>query len=292
MEALSRGDAQAALDLSATQPATTDLLTDDILKKQLDKLPITEVEVIGEADRKPDADKRTAAVKVAREVRWSAHRRQTRHGRGRQPVEALGGVRRCHHRRDPRVRGSRGGRGVDGVRQAAAAEPPLLRFSRLPRNGHGHPCMSRSTNCHRPRSTMSPRSRTRESSRSSRWAPMASKPRRTRVLAWINKCFNPGDHTGCGDIITGTWTNTYDMSTMRVRGPVDLPPDIFPASRSHHRGAGGRPQRSLHRQREDDRAGRRQLGQHLGPGRGEHRRATAESGLEQVKMTPTDRETP
>ncbi len=64
MEALSRGDAQAALDLGATEPVSTELLTDDILKMQLEKLPITDVQVIGE-ERKPEDDKRTSAVKVA-----------------------------------------------------------------------------------------------------------------------------------------------------------------------------------------------------------------------------------
>ncbi|MFV8141900.1 hypothetical protein ACNQR7_30420 [Mycolicibacterium senegalense] len=64
LEALSRGDAQAALDLSATQPASTELLTNEILKLQLEKLPITDVEVLGE-ERKPEDYKRTSTVKVA-----------------------------------------------------------------------------------------------------------------------------------------------------------------------------------------------------------------------------------
>lgn len=65
MEAVARGDAQSALALGAIAPASTELLTNDILKMQLEKLPITEIKVEGEVERKPTADKRTSAVKVS-----------------------------------------------------------------------------------------------------------------------------------------------------------------------------------------------------------------------------------
>ncbi|MFN6551436.1 hypothetical protein ACP6C7_12145 [Mycolicibacterium septicum] len=226
MEALSRGDAQAALDLSATQPATTDLLTDDILKKQLDKLPITEVEVIGEADRKPDADKRTAAVKVA--AKFGGQRTE-----GKLDMVVVDNqwklsaafvdatTEEIHGYGDP---------------EAAAA---LTVFGKpLPQSRHfyvfpGYLEMGTATPYVKvnelPPTTLDDVSALKDTGVEPKFSmgPDGLKAAQDAVLAWINKCFNPGDHTGCGDIITGTWTNTYDMSTMRVRGPVDLPPDIF-----------------------------------------------------------------
>nr|WP_128618695.1 DUF4878 domain-containing protein [Mycobacterium lepraemurium] len=46
LEALARGDADAALYYSKDQPATKELLTDDILKKQIAKWPITNIRVL------------------------------------------------------------------------------------------------------------------------------------------------------------------------------------------------------------------------------------------------------
>ena len=59
LEALSRGDAQAALTLSATQPPNSDLLTDDVLRKQLDALPISNIEILGESHEPDDSADRT-----------------------------------------------------------------------------------------------------------------------------------------------------------------------------------------------------------------------------------------
>lgn len=226
MEALSKGDAQAALDLSATQPATTDFLTDDILKKQLDKLPITEVEVIGEEDRKPDADKRTAVVKVA--AKFGGQRTE-----GKLDMVVVDNqwklsaafvdatTEEIHGYGDP---------------EAAAA---LTVFGKpLPQSRHfyvfpGYLEMGTATPYVKvnelPPTTLDDVSALKDTGIKPKFSmgPDGLKAAQDAVLAWINKCFNPGDHTGCGDIITGTWTNTYDMSTMRVRGPVDLPPDIF-----------------------------------------------------------------
>lgn len=48
LEALARGDAEAALSAGADQPASKELLTDDILKKQIEKMPISNVRILGD----------------------------------------------------------------------------------------------------------------------------------------------------------------------------------------------------------------------------------------------------
>lgn len=64
LEALSRGDAKTALSYGASQPESTDLLTDEVLKKQLAKAAITDIEILGE-DNQPGADQKNTAVRVA-----------------------------------------------------------------------------------------------------------------------------------------------------------------------------------------------------------------------------------
>lgn len=64
LEALSSGDAQGALALSATQPPNSDLLTDKVLRQQLDKLPISDIETLGEASEPGQSADRTM-VRVA-----------------------------------------------------------------------------------------------------------------------------------------------------------------------------------------------------------------------------------
>lgn len=48
LEALQRGDAKTALSLGRDQPADTSILTDEVLKKQMAKYPITDVKILGE----------------------------------------------------------------------------------------------------------------------------------------------------------------------------------------------------------------------------------------------------
>jgi hypothetical protein len=46
LDALSRGDAAAALSYSTDQPASKDLLSDEILKKQIARWPISDVKIL------------------------------------------------------------------------------------------------------------------------------------------------------------------------------------------------------------------------------------------------------
>lgn len=48
LEALSRGDAEAALSYAVDQPASKKFLTDDILKEQIEKWPITNIRILNE----------------------------------------------------------------------------------------------------------------------------------------------------------------------------------------------------------------------------------------------------
>jgi hypothetical protein len=64
LEALSRGDAQAALALGAREPPNSDLLTDEVLRKQLDALPISGIETLGEV-KNPEESKDRTTVRIA-----------------------------------------------------------------------------------------------------------------------------------------------------------------------------------------------------------------------------------
>lgn len=46
LDALARGNAEAALSYSSDQPASKDFLTDEILKKQIDKWPISDIRIL------------------------------------------------------------------------------------------------------------------------------------------------------------------------------------------------------------------------------------------------------
>lgn len=48
LEALARGDAESALSYSEDQPASKDFLTDDVLKKQIAKWPITNIRILND----------------------------------------------------------------------------------------------------------------------------------------------------------------------------------------------------------------------------------------------------
>lgn len=50
LEALSRGDAEAALSYSNDQPGSKEFLTDDVLKRQIDKWPITNIRILNPDD--------------------------------------------------------------------------------------------------------------------------------------------------------------------------------------------------------------------------------------------------
>ncbi|MUL85858.1 MULTISPECIES: DUF4878 domain-containing protein [unclassified Mycolicibacterium] len=50
LEALARGDAKAALSYGKSQPASTELLTDEILNRQIAKWPITDIRVLDTTD--------------------------------------------------------------------------------------------------------------------------------------------------------------------------------------------------------------------------------------------------
>ena len=48
LEALARGDAESALAYSDDQPASKEFLTDDVLKKQIAKWPITNIRILND----------------------------------------------------------------------------------------------------------------------------------------------------------------------------------------------------------------------------------------------------
>lgn len=48
LEALAKGDAEAALSFGADQPASKELLTDEILKQQIEKMPISNIRILGD----------------------------------------------------------------------------------------------------------------------------------------------------------------------------------------------------------------------------------------------------
>lgn len=64
LEALARGDAEGALALSATEAPNRDLLTDEVLRQQLDALPISDIEILGEVTDPDESEDRTS-VRIA-----------------------------------------------------------------------------------------------------------------------------------------------------------------------------------------------------------------------------------
>lgn len=48
LEALAKGDAEAALSFGTDHPASKELLTDDILKQQIEKMPISNIRILGD----------------------------------------------------------------------------------------------------------------------------------------------------------------------------------------------------------------------------------------------------
>jgi hypothetical protein len=73
LEALARGDAEAALALSDNQPATTDLLTDEVLEKQIKRAPITDIQVGDVTERSDDGTR----VKVRVSARIGNQRQES-----------------------------------------------------------------------------------------------------------------------------------------------------------------------------------------------------------------------
>ncbi|MED5812854.1 hypothetical protein VST63_10825 [Mycolicibacterium sp. 050232] len=221
LEALAQGDAQAALDLSATQPATTDWLTDDILKLQLEKLPITEVQVIGE-EKKPDADERTSVVKVAAKFggqrtegelnmvvvdnQWKLSAAfvdattQEIHGFGYdEEVDAL----RVFGKPLPQSRHFYVFPGYLEIKSST----PYLNINELPPTTLDDVTALKDTSV-KPKYSMTDEG-----------MPAAEQA----VRAWVDNCFNGGKNTGeCEGAINGNWGEDYELSTMRVRGPIDL----------------------------------------------------------------------
>ncbi|OCB54198.1 hypothetical protein A5722_21620 [Mycobacterium vulneris] len=227
LEALSRGDAQAALDLSATEPATTDFLTNDILKMQLGKLPITDAEVVEQKDL-PEADKRTAVVKVA--AKFGGQRTE-----GELEMVVIdnqwklatafvnGTTEDIIGYGDPEADAaltvfgkplpkSRHFYVFPGYLQMGAATP-YLNINELPPTtladvGSFMPTMVK------PKFSMN---------------DQGLKAAQDALRAWIDKCLNPGGDKSddCKTLINGSWASLYDPNTIRVSRPYDLPPDLF-----------------------------------------------------------------
>ena len=85
LEALSRGDAAAALSYSTDQPASKDLLSDDILKKQIARWPISDVKILDDNSR---AQFRFRTGPCRRQIRWQHLRRHDVGQEERQGLEA------------------------------------------------------------------------------------------------------------------------------------------------------------------------------------------------------------
>lgn len=62
LEALARGDATAALALGSSEPASTDLLTDDILKQQQQMAPLTDIQITEDSPLSDDPNKTEVSV--------------------------------------------------------------------------------------------------------------------------------------------------------------------------------------------------------------------------------------
>lgn len=226
MEALARGDAQAALALSATEPATTDLLTNDILKLQQEKMPITEVEILGE-ERKPDADRRTSTVKVAAKLG------------GERTEGELNMVVVDNEWKMSAAFVDATTIEVRGYGDEEADEALTVFGKPLPQSRHfyvfpGYLEMGSRTpylNINElPPTTLDDATALKDTTIKPKFSMTDAGLRAAQdaLRGWMYKCFNPGDKPDdCGDIPGGTWADSYDPNSIRVREPIDLPPDLL-----------------------------------------------------------------
>lgn len=226
MEALARGDAQAALDLSATEPATTDLLTNDILKLQQEKMPITEVEILGE-ERDPGADRRTSTVKVA--AKLGGERTE-----GKLNVVVVDNEWKMSAAFVDATTIE-----VRGYGDEEADETLTVFGKPLPQSRHfyvfpGYLEMGSRTpylNINElPPTTLDDVTALKDTTIKPKFSMTDAGllAAQDALRGWMYKCFNPGDKPeDCGDIPGGTWADSYDPNTIRVREPIDLPPDLL-----------------------------------------------------------------
>jgi hypothetical protein len=222
LEALARGDAKGALNLSATQPATTDLLTDDILKQQLDKMPITEIEILGE-EREPDADKRTSAVKVA--AKLGGQRTEGKletvvvDNQWKLSAAFVDGT-------PVEIRGYADEEALDALTVFGEPLPQSRHFYVFP----GYIEMGARTPYFTlnelPPTTFDDVTALKDTTVKPKYvitdAGIAAA--KEALSAWIGKCYNGADESdGCEGTKRG-WQDQYDLNTLRVRGPVDMNP--------------------------------------------------------------------
>lgn len=222
LEALSRGDAAAALGYSAMQPASTELLTNDILKMQLEKLPLTDVEVVGQEDL-PNADKRTAVVNVA--AKFGGQRTEGKlsmvvaDNQWKLSSAFVEGT-------IEKVKGLPDG--VQSVEKSLTVfgkpMPQSLRFYVFPgylqlgsaganlNINELPPTTFDDANGYIPTTIKLKFSITDAGRQAAQDA----------LRAWIDKCYNGAESVGECKGTTGGYANYYDLSTIRVRGPVDF----------------------------------------------------------------------
>ncbi len=236
LEALADGDAEAALKLSATQPASTELLTDEILKKQREKMPITDIEVKGAAAAEPNSDKRTTMVQVA--AKFGGQRVEAKlpmivaDGEWKMGASFVEGSTDIMGSRIsmPNLSGS------DSDSDASATEPAdfLTVFGKpMPKSRHfyvfpgylevGMSVPGVAVN-EVPPTTLDDVSPYTEYYLDAKYSlsEAGKKIAGDTILAWVKKCFSPGKLTGsCADIVK-SWEPQYDTTSMQLNGPVDL----------------------------------------------------------------------
>jgi len=218
LEALSRGDAKTALSYGAAQPESTDLLTDDVLKKQLAKMPISDIEILGQ-DNKPGADEKNTLVRVA--VKLGGKRTESR-----LPMVAVDG--------GWKLRSAAVNVGTLARSNTDSSPDSTLMIFGKPIDPSGHFYVFPG---YFEVGTATPYLTVNQPGPASfdqldggmflelKWSmPDSAKPAiEEAVRAWLTKCYSPGAKPDyCKELIGGTDWEDYDANTVALTGPIDL----------------------------------------------------------------------
>jgi hypothetical protein len=217
LEALSRGDAKTALSYGASAPESTDLLTDEVLKKQLDKAAITDIEILGE-DNPPGADQKNTAVRVAAKLG------------GKRTESKLAMV---HVDGGWKLSSAAVNVGTLAGNVDVSPDRTLLIFGKpIDKSGHfyvfpGYFELTTST----PYLVVNQPGPTTFDQLNGgmflelKWSmPDSAKPAiEDAVRAYLTKCYTPGNKPDyCNDVVGGRDWEDYDVDTISLTGPINL----------------------------------------------------------------------
>ncbi|ODQ90949.1 hypothetical protein BHQ18_08845 [Mycolicibacterium flavescens] len=215
LEALADGDAETALGMSSTKPGSDDLLNDEVLRKQIDTMPITDIEILGETAGE-DADH----VSVRAAARFGDRRSE-------------GDIRMVRDDNGWKLENGFVNVGTLAEKNELSPDATLLIFGKpLDSAGHfyafpGYLEASTST----PFLAVTPPGPLGLDQLGGfafitfkySMTEAGRKGAEDAVRTWLTKCYSPGQKPGyCTSVVGGEKWADYDTSTVQLTGPLDL----------------------------------------------------------------------